>query len=520
VGRSALLIVLAAAACDAGTRSLGVGPAADLAEVAAGRAGASGRPGEEAGAGSPSSTGGQGGTPAAGGDGGASGSGAMTASGGAAPQAGSGGAAGEETNPGVAGEAGAGPVPGSVKVTRVSVTSDGAAADSGSATPRVSSDGRFVVFYSMAANLAPDDNLTWDVFLHDRETGRTVLASADTSGRSGDATSWSGALSGDGRTVCFISWSTTFAPNRGNQWPTLYVGGPLGPSDPFLSNLTPLTPAEADQTSGGCSISADGARIAFESQASNLIPGETNAPGSYVFDSETGLERVRYTLDGLTETTPSPGQAPLLSADGSLLAVEIIDATGVETVFAHELATGVSTPVALPHDGTNLDGPNFLPSLSADGRRIAFVSLATNLLPADSNGVADAYLRDFSGDSLERISLSTEGAEADGATLEAAVSGDGRRVAFVSTATNLVAGTPHAGAAIYLRDLETRVTTRLPFPPPGRDEYFEGLSFSHDGKILVFASNVPRIVEGDDGPTADVFAVEFGEDFRASSAGN
>jgi Tol biopolymer transport system component len=510
MGRSLLLLVLAGAACDAGTRSLGVGPAAEVAEVAAGRAGASGRPGDEADAGSPSSTGGGGGTRAGTSGGAAAGSGAMTASGGSAAPVGNGGAAGEGTNPGVAGEAGEGPVPGAVTVTRVSVTSEGVAADSGSATPRVSSDGRFVVFYSMAANLAPDDNLTWDVYLHDRETGRTVLASADASGRSGDATSWSGALSGDGRTVCFLSWSTTFARNRGNQWPTLYVGGPLGPAEPFLSNLTPITPADADQTSGGCSISADGTRLAFESQASNLIPGATNAPGSYVFDSVTGLERVRYTLDGLSETTPSPGQAPLLSADGSLLAVEILDASGVETVFLHDLASGVSTPVALPHDGTNLDGPNFLPSLSADGRRIAFVSLATNLLPADTNGVADAYLRDFSGDSLERISLSTEGAEADGATLETAVSGDGRRVAFVSTATNLVAGAPHAGAAIYLRDLETRVTTRLPFPPPGRDEYFEGLSFSHDGQILVFASNVPHIVEGVDEPTAHVFAVDFG----------
>lgn len=511
--RFALLVVPLGTACDGGTRLLGVGPAAKIIVSDGGAGGSAGSTGESSSGGTSGTTSSPGGSSATGASSSGNGGSGASAGGGGAPAGSSAnagfGAAGEDAQAGAAGDSDVGTPTGRGTLTRISVTSDGTASDDWSVVGRPSGDGRFIAFYSLATNLGPpDENDVSDVFLHDRRSGRTVLASADSNGRPGDFASWIPSASATG-SVCFASSSTTFAPDRTSDWSAIYVSGPLVADDTFLSGTQPITPADADELSGPCTISDDGRFVAFYSYASNLISDSTRELGTYVFDGVTGItERVRYGIEGMVDVEQRSGQGPILSADGSLLALEVTDAA-TKNVVVHRLASGETERVPVTYDGSAPDARSYGPSLSADGGRIAFVSDATNLVSADTNAWPDAFVRDLSEGSVERVSVSTNGVEADGTTYEVVLSGDGRFVAFSSNATNLIDGEPQEKSlGIYLRDLETRVTVRVALPFPKDGELYEQPWLSHDGGTLIFSSNVPNLVAGDD-TVLDVYAFDF-----------
>ncbi|HEY3497613.1 MAG TPA: hypothetical protein VGK73_23105, partial [Polyangiaceae bacterium] len=297
------------------------------------------------------------------------------------------------------------------------------------------------------------------------------------------------------------------------DWSAVYVGGPLLPSDTFLSGIVPITPADADEGSAGCTISEGGRFVAFLSSASNLIPGTTPSdPANYVFDSASGsTELVRYTLDGIVDLDRGANQGPIISADGSVLVIEVGDDTVMgplaRNVVLQRLASGETERLPVTHDGSAPDGASYVPSLSADGTRIAFISDATNLVPGDANGTSDVFIRDLSEGTLELASLSTEGAQGDAPVYDAALSGDGRWIVFFTSATNLIAGVPQE-QGIYLRDLEMRVTVRVALPALEADEQYGSLSLNHDGRTLIFTSNVPNLV-GDGDTLLHVYAFDF-----------
>lgn len=223
--------------------------------------------------------------------------------------------------------------------------------------------------------------------------------------------------------------------------------------------------------SGSPSISADGRYVAFTSRASNLVPNDTNFnTDAFVFDRQTGtLTRVSTAADG----TQHNGEhcAVSISANGRYVALasdatNLVpgDTNGIIDVFVKDLQTGNIERVSTASDGTQSSGPNLNAggALSADGRYIAFVSAASNLVPGDTNDASDVFVKDRVTGVTERVSVANGGIQGNSYSKNTAISGDGRYVAFESIASNLVPGDTNNFGDVFVRG---------PLLPSGSGQY-------------------------------------------------
>ncbi len=143
---------------------------------------------------------------------------------------------------------------------------------------------------------------------------------------------------------------------------------------------------------------------------------------------------------------------------------------------------------------------------SGDGRYVLFQSSATNLVPGDTNGVDDLFVRDRRANRTTRISVRTGGAQANGPSDDAAISRDGRYVAFRSEASNLVPGDTNGQADVFLHDRLTHRTTRVSVPLSGQlQNPVYDVTISADGRSVSFSSPAPNLVAGDTNEATDVF---------------
>jgi Tol biopolymer transport system component len=284
--------------------------------------------------------------------------------------------------------------------TRVSVRSDGTQGDGWSGWPALSATGRYVAFHSEAENLVDgDDNGIMDIFVHDRDTGITTRVSVHSDGTQGDGTSGWGRPSADGRYVAFDSAATTLVDGDDN-----------GEYDVFVhdrdTGVTTRVSVHSDGTqgdsgSGTPSISGDGRYVAFESTATTLVDGDDNDSWDcFVHDRDTGITtRVSVHSDGTQGDRTSWWAA--ISADGRYVAFDSAattladeDVNGERDVFVHDRDTGTTTLVSVHSDGTQGDDTSGWPAISADGRYVAFDSLATTLVDGDDNGEQDVFVHD------------------------------------------------------------------------------------------------------------------------------
>ena len=159
---------------------------------------------------------------------------------------------------------------------------------------------------------------------------------------------------------------------------------------------------QGNEDSGGPSLSADGRLVTFASSATNLVPGDTNgAKDIFVRALDTG-EMVRVSADSAGTQGNDSSFSPSLSADGQLVAfasdasnLVAGDTNGAEDIFVHNLATGQTARVSVDSAGIQGNGASFFPVISADGRSVTFASTATNLVPGDTNGAEDIFVHDF-----------------------------------------------------------------------------------------------------------------------------
>jgi Tol biopolymer transport system component len=237
------------------------------------------------------------------------------------------------------------PWPGNTRL--LSVSGGQVQGDQDSRLPSVDADGRFVAFTSLATNLVPGDtNESADIFVRDRRNGTTTRVSVSSLGAQGDRDS--GVLNG--------------------------MGGP--------------------------SISADGRYVAFDSEATNLVPGDTNGTADvFVHDRQTATTQRVSVGPGGTEAS---GTEPAISGNGRFVAfVSFADTIVPDTnfgsdIFVHDRQTGITERISQAPDGADANNLSlFTPKISHDGRWVYFTSFATNLVPGDpDNGGVDAYLFD------------------------------------------------------------------------------------------------------------------------------
>jgi len=226
---------------------------------------------------------------------------------------------------------------------RVSVDSGGLQGNSWSSTPSISSDGRFVAFRSVASNLVSGDtNSTWDIFVHDRQTSQTTRVSVDSGGLQGNGRSQSTSISSDGRFVAFHSRASNLVPGDTNGTYDIFVHNrQTGQTTRVSVDSGGL---QGNSLSEMSSISSDGRFVAFESYASNLVPGDTNGEADiFVHDRQTGqTTRVSVDSGGLQGNNHSDGPMSI-SSDGRFVAFQSEatnlvpgDTNGRTDIFVHD----------------------------------------------------------------------------------------------------------------------------------------------------------------------------------------
>ena len=426
--------------------------------------------------------------------------------------------------------------PPSGKTQRISLSSGGVEGDSLSASPSTSADGRFVAFASSASNLvAGDTNGALDAFVRDRVTGTTARVSVASDGTQsvGEHDGLYPSISADGRYVTFVSTASNLVAGDTNGTEDVFVHDQLVGSTTRVSVAGDGTESNSTVFILGTrpAISADGRYVTFDSFATNLVPGDTNGEEDvFVHDQLTGATtRVNVSTDGTQGIGSESNMFASISGDGRLVAFES-DATNLVAndtnaamdIFVHDLLTGVTTRVNVASDGAQADdtitelSP---PSMSTDGRYVAFGSRASNLISGDTNGTEDVFVHDRTTGVTSRVSIASDGTEGnsvfdnnggnDGAG-SPSISGDGRYVAFMSTASNLVPGDANGALDAFVHDRVTGATSRVDVASDGTEgsagtEAGIGPSISADGLYVAFESAASNLVTGDNNNAMDVF---------------
>jgi Tol biopolymer transport system component len=399
---------------------------------------------------------------------------------------------------------------------RVSVDSSGAQGNHFSSSNAISVDGRFVAFESQASNLvAGDVGGHRDIFVRDRASGTTERASVATSGGQANADSYSPSISADGRFVVFASAAWNLVVGDNNSRPDIFVHDRVLATTERVSVAT--GGAQANHVSDFAVISADGRFVAFQSRASNLVAGDSNGlVDVFVRDRQAGTpEMISIGPAG----PPGSAYLPSISADGRFVAFEsaapdlvALDMNGRSDIFVRDRVSATTERISVDSYGTEANSDSFSASISADGRYVAFHSNASNLVVFDANGCADVFVHDRQSGTTERVSVSIAGANGNALSVYASISADGRYVSFESSAGNLVALDTNGCTDVFVRDRQAGSTERVSVDSGGAqgNAYSDSGSISADGHILVFHSQASNLVAGDTNAAADVFARERG----------
>ena len=357
-------------------------------------------------------------------------------------------------------------------------------------------------------------------FLAQGKSPIIALLSQTSAGFSAEGTSNSPALSSDGRFAVFASNAGDLVtPRILNPKNNVFVRDRGEARNEQISKSFNGTRPNADSNPGGFapSISADGRYVAFFSAASNLVPDDTNGKDDiFVYDRSLGLmERVSVGVGG--QQANGSSNFPRLSADGRYVvfqsqASNLIDGdtNGVSDIFLFDRQGGTTQRVSVAADGGQANGFSITPAISGDGRVVAFASAASNLVDGDSNGKIDIFLREWDGGTTERVSVSSNGAQANGTSFLPALTFDGALVAFKSEAFNLVPGDTNGEPDVFVRTRASGKTERVSVDSFGNQSngLSSGPAIDAEGRFVVFASYAENFDPDDGNRKSDVFVVD------------
>ena len=320
----------------------------------------------------------------------------------------------------------------------------------GETPPTISANGRYVAF---RWDGLPDPQRyfsNWNIYVSDRSTLDTTRISDDTTNWEPHDDSYLGnnaALSADGRYVAYMSQKHYDTPENIPYYKVLVHDRQSGVTDTIVTFDGPGPDESFGPSRYRVSISADGRFVVFDTHRADLVPGDTN---------------------------------------------------GAIDVFVYDRTTKAFSRVSVASDGHEGNGESDYPTITADGRYVAFWSSATNLVPGDTNGAADVFLHDRQTGVTERVSVNSSGEQLQGGSdaNPPALSSDARYVAFVTPTGELANGVPYYD--VFVRDRVALVTQRIDTGPDGASDGFEGgVSLSADGRYVAFVSRSSNLVPGD-----------------------
>jgi Tol biopolymer transport system component len=357
----------------------------------------------------------------------------------------------------------------------VSRTTAGAPADGDSSGPAISADGRLVAFASTADNLSgEDDNAFFNVFARDLQAGITTLVSRATgpAGAAGDDFSDLVAISADGRRVAFRSRADNLSGDDDNAVDNVFVRDLQANTTTLVSRATGPAGAGGNGDSSEPELSADGRFVAFASTADNLSAEDDNAVTNvFVRDLQANTTTLVSRTDGPAGAGGDGNSVdPAISADGRQVAFTTLadnlsaeDDNAFSSVLVRDLQAGTTTLASRATGPAGAAADDFAggTTISADGRLVAFSSEADNLSAEDDNGPDNVFVRDLQANTTTLVSRATgpAGAGGDAGSFGQAISAGGRHVAFSSGADNLSGEDDNAVSNVFVRDLQGNTTT-------------------------------------------------------------
>ncbi len=407
----------------------------------------------------------------------------------------------------------------------------------------VSQDGRYMVFISSGLNLVPgqvDSNDEDDVFLYDRVAGTTRLVSgvAGSPTHTGKSLSTVAVISGNGRYVAFVSSATNLVTGQVDSgfYDDIFVFDQVEGTTRLVTGVRGSLTRTARHGGKSPAISHDGRFIAFESYAQNLVVGQVDEQYSdiFVFDQVTGTTRLVSGVQGsATRTADFYSQSPKISADGRFIVFESsarnlvngqIDSDYSPDIFVFDQVAG-TTRLVSGIEGSALKAGNGceFPSMSADGRFIAFSSYAQHLVAGqvDQDGTPDIFVFDQVTGTTRLVS-GVDGSPTqtgDGSSRYPVMSADGRSIVFGSDSTNLVTGQVDPNRNFSNTDLfvfdrvgeHTRLVSGINASATHTpNNYTSSWKISADGRFIAFSNFATNLIDGqvDQQKTSDIFVFD------------
>ena len=333
---------------------------------------------------------------------------------------------------------------------------------------------------------------------------RSILASVGPGRIPGNDRSIGASVSADGRFVAFSSYARNLVLGDTNGVPDVFL------HDTLLSSTTRISVSpiglQGNRPSQAPTISPDGRFVVYESTATNLVPGDSNGVGdAFLYDRATMLTSRVSIATGGAQASADSGD-PGLSPDGRFVtfrsfASDLVpgDTNGHIDVFLRDRVTGTTTRESVASGGGQADSVSFPATMSPDGRYVAFSSFATNLVPDDTNGMSDVFVRDRQTDVTKRLSVTSAGTQGNGQSYGGAVTADGRFVAFASYATNLDPGVTDPRPDIFVHDAVTSELTHITRNASGQESDGQSTytpTITPDGRYILITSNASNLVPG------------------------
>jgi Tol biopolymer transport system component len=398
---------------------------------------------------------------------------------------------------------------------RVSVRSNGSQANDDSDRPDISADGRYVAFASDATELVSgDDNEARDIFVHDRQTGITERVSIQSDGGEANFDSDGPSISDDGRYVAFYSFATNLRSNDTNGVADIFVHD-RQTGDTELVNI--VLGGQANDISYDPEISGNGQYITFWSFASNLVGGDNNSAADVFRFDQFGQTMFRVSLDSNGVEGNGPSSHPSISQDGRYIAFQsdagnlVSGDSGIyRDVFWRDMNTGQTKRVSVRSNGSEANGDSFDAAISANGRYVSFTSLANDVTNDDNNPQRDIFLRVTQDDTTRRISAVMGNINI---WEHSSVSNNGRYVTYRGrpSTTQPVPACDDVLCEIFVYDRDTGTAVRASVSSSGeagnRDSFAPVVAAN--GRYIAFSSNASNLVPGDSNGNRDIFVRDY-----------
>ncbi|MGE0493130.1 MAG: Ig-like domain-containing protein [Vulcanimicrobiota bacterium] len=360
---------------------------------------------------------------------------------------------------------------------------------------------RYVVFHTADALVAEDTNGVDDVYLRDLETGQLEFISRTPGGAAGNAASAWATVSIDGRMVAFESRASDLVTGDTNGYQDIFVRDRQAGTTTLISHPTT---GESDGDSLDAQVAGLGLAVVFASGATNLVSGDSNGHiDCFHYNLGTGaLQRISLDRDG-NEVVGSDCLDPSISYTGNQAVytsagTNLPGYNGYRQVYGLRLKNSKPFLLSYRPDRQAGSGDCASPTISAYAKRVVFTSTAEDISPSDANGKADIFLFNLevsTGPAL--VSLNGDGQQLDDDCTVSALSGDGTRVAFITSATNVVAADSDSQPDAYLRDLDSGEVWLMSQNVDGEKANGPsgGLSLSLSGEGVAFGSTATNLAE-------------------------